>query len=292
MPVWKSFLLHLYFYGSCPYRWWSNLRAASEHRAPVLVLFYHRIADDRANPWTVSNRRFARQIRWLAAHCDMVSLAEAQRRIRSGDNGRVCVSITFDDGYADNCRQAIPLLLGEKIPCTYFVTLDNVLRGEPFRHDLVWGDRFPPNDLEQLRAMAAAGIDIGAHTYTHPDLGQVTDERRLYREVVTAGEELQERLQHPVRYFAFPIGQYANLSTRAFELAYEAGYEAVCSAYGGYNFPGQDPFHLQRVGVDDNMIGLKNQATIDPRKFRIRRFPVKIAGSPAVEPAPSFVSTT
>jgi peptidoglycan/xylan/chitin deacetylase (PgdA/CDA1 family) len=292
MPLWKSLLLSLYYHGSCPYRWWSHRRAASEGRVPVVVLFYHRIADDRANAWTVSNRRFARQIRWLAAHFDLVSLGEAQRRIRSGDNRRVCVSITFDDGYADNCREAIPLLVRERIPCTYFVTLGNVLRGEPFPHDLARGDRFPPNSLEQLRAMAGAGIDVGAHTYSHPDLGQMTDPRQLYREVVTAGEDLRDRLDRPVRYFAFPIGQYANLNTRAFELAREAGYEAVCSAYGGYNFPGQDPFHLQRIGVDDDMIGLKNQATIDPRKINTPRFTVEIAGSPADKPTPSLLSTT
>ena len=258
---------------------------------PVVVLFYHRVADDGANPWTVSNRRFARQIGWLADRFEMVSLAEAQRRIRGG-NRRPCVSITFDDGYAENCREAIPLLLRESIPCTYFVTLGNVLSGEPFAHDLARGDRLPPNDLGQLREMAAAGIEIGAHTYSHADLGQVTEERRLYREVVTAGEDLQERLGHRVRYFAFPIGQRANLSGRAFELARAAGYEAACSAYGGYNLPGQDPFHLQRIGVDDEMIGLKNRASIDPRKLGIPRFVVEPAEGPAAGPVPELTGTT
>ena len=46
-----------------------------------------------------------------------------------------------------------------------------------------------------------------------------------------------------VRYFAFPYGQHENLSAAAFRVAFEAGYEGVCSAYGGYNFPGDDPFH-------------------------------------------------
>ena len=81
------------------------------------------------------------------------------------------------------------------------------------------GHRFAPNTLEQLRAMAAAGIEIGAHAYTHADLGAITDPRVLHHEVVAAKEELQKALGRPVRYFAFPYGLHANLSPAAFALA-------------------------------------------------------------------------
>ena len=272
MPIWKQLLLSLYYHGSSPVRWWNHRCAVIEERVPVIVLYYHRVADDGASGWTTSNRTFARQIRWLRDRFELISLQEAQRRVRRGANHRPCVSITFDDGYADNCQQAVPLLIKERIPCTYFVTLQNVLDGEPFAHDVAEGNSFAPNTPEQLKAMAAAGMEIGAHTYTHPDLGPMTDRRRLYYEVVSAGEELQELIGRPVRYFAFPIGQYANLNRRAFDLAYEAGYEAVCSAYGGFNFPGSDPFHLQRIAVDDDMIRLKNWVTGDPRKLNTPRF--------------------
>ncbi len=271
MPSWKSLLLHLYYYGSVPYRWWKTVQAIAEHRLPIAVLFYHRVADDALTPWTLPNREFARHIRWLADHFQMISLEEVQRRIRTGDSTQPAVSITFDDGYAENCHQAIPLLIKEGIPCTYFATLRNVLNGNPFEHDLAMGLRCPPNNLEQLRAMADAGIEIGAHTYTHADLGRVTDQRQLYREVVTAGRELEQLVGCPVRYFAFPLGRLANLNAQAFQMARDAGYQAVCSAYGGYNLPGGDSFHIRRVCVDD-MIRLKNRSTIDPRKLNVPSF--------------------
>ncbi len=272
MPIWKQLLLTLYYGGTQPVRWWNHRLAVLEGRVPVIILLWHRIADDRANEWTASNRMFARQVWWLKAHFELISLEEAQQRIRRGANYRPCASITFDDGYADNCRQAIPLLVNEGIPCTYFVTVRNVLDGEPFAHDVALGKPFAPNTLEELHAMAAAGIEVGVHSYTHADLGRINDHRRLHREVVAAGEELQQALGRPVRYFAFPFGQHANLSGEAFKLADGAGYEAICSSYGGLNFPGDDAFHLQRLAVDDNMIGLKNFATIDPRKLNIPRF--------------------
>ena len=186
MDAWKTPLLGLYYEASLPLRWWNRRRAAARGRSPICVLFYHRIADDRANSWTISHDLFARQIGWLQKHFEMISLAEAQRRIRSGANSRPAVSVTFDDGYAENCRRAIPLLVKERIPCTYFVTARNVLEGEPFPHDLAGGNRFAPNNVEQLQAMAAAGIEIGAHSYTHADLGLVADPRQLRFEVVAA----------------------------------------------------------------------------------------------------------
>jgi peptidoglycan/xylan/chitin deacetylase (PgdA/CDA1 family) len=134
------------------------------------------------------------------------------------------------------------------------------------------GHAFSPNTPEQLRAMAAAGIEIGAHAYTHTDLGAIADPRLLRYEVATAKNELQGLLDRPVRYFAFPFGQHCNLSSAAFAVAKAAGYAGVCSAYGGFNFPGDDPFHLQRISADGNMIRLKNWVTMDRRKLRTQRF--------------------
>jgi peptidoglycan/xylan/chitin deacetylase (PgdA/CDA1 family) len=119
----------------------------------------------------------------------------------------------------------------------------------------------------QLRAMAEAGVDIGAHAYTHSNLAQVTDERQLHREVVTPRNVLQEATGHPVRYFAFPFGLQADISPKAFRLARRTGYAGVCSAYGGYNFPGGDGFHLRRLYGGNDMITFMNRVALDPRKL-------------------------
>lgn len=272
MPIWKQLLLNLYYQSSRPARARRARQYAEQGRSPAVVLYWHRIADDRATPWTLSNKMFIRQISWLKRNYQLVSLAEIQRRLREGHNDSPCVAVTFDDGYADNCDHAVPWLIEHDIPCTYFVTLRNVLYSEPFPHDVKLGHRLAPNTIEQLRRMAASGVEIGAHTYTHSDLASIADRRTLRRELIGARDELQAAVGRPVRYFAFPFGQYEHLSREAFEMADAAGYAAVCSAYGGYNFPDDDPFHLQRIPVDDSMARLKNWVTIDPRKLATRRF--------------------
>ncbi len=278
----RSGLLSAYYHATLPWRAWRNGRARARGQAPVIVLFYHRIADDRANDWTCRFRTFVRQIRWLKKHFDLVSLAEAQTRLRRGHNTRPAVSLTFDDGYADNCQQALPFLIAERVPCTYFVCTRHVVEGLPFPHDVARGRPLPPNTLAELRELAAAGIEIGAHTRTHCDLGTTFDEAMLRDEAVAAADELAAALGRRIRYFAFPYGQYANLNDRAFTVAREAGYEAVCSAYGAYNFPGDDAFHLQRIHADDDMLRFKNWLTVDPRKLAARRYVVRREARTAV----------
>jgi len=272
MSPWKQLLLSVYSRGSGPYRAWYRRRAAARGSLPIVVLFYHRVADERPTGWTVSNDLFRRQIDWLERHFELISLEEAQRRIRQRRSDRPAVAITFDDGYAENCRHAIPLLVRRGIPCTYFATLWNVQRGQPFAHDQTLGFDFPANTLDQLRAMADSGIEIGSHCRHHDDLALVADRDQLYDEVVTAGRELGELIGQPIRYITFPFGHYLNIRTDALAMAREAGYLGYCSGYGGYNLPGEDPFHLQRIHADPDMVRLKNRATIDPRRLEPPRF--------------------
>ncbi len=156
----KQCAMHGYYVGSAWLRWVLTMRLRQQRRAPVVVLFYHRVADDHPNGWTIGSGAFQRQVRWLSARFDMVSLDEAQRRLRQG-NRRPAACITFDDGYADNCQHAIPWLLKQRIPVTYFVSNEYVFTGKPFPHDTKRGAPLPPNSIEQLRAMSRAGVEIG-----------------------------------------------------------------------------------------------------------------------------------
>lgn len=269
MNRWKQLLLATYYYGQLPLRTLDRLRRSARGQAPLMILFYHRIADSQPNDWTMSNACFAEQIDWLQAHFDLISLSELQRRIRSDSNRRPAVSITFDDGYADNCTAALPLLLKRQIPVTYFVSLQHVAHGEPFPHDVAAGTPLRPNTLLELRQMSREGIEIGAHTRTHADLGKIRDAQVLFDEVVTARDELAAAIGCEVRYFAFPFGMPQNMTADAFELARAAGYAGVCSAYGGYNYPGEEAFHLQRMHGDPLLLRLKNALSVDPRKERM-----------------------
>ncbi len=267
MIDWKRRIVAANYYATLPWRLGAKTLLCRWGSMPVMVLFYHRVADCHLNAWTISRRLFARQMEWLESRFDLVTLSLAQERLRRGGNQRAAVCVTFDDGYAENCDFALPLLTRKKIPCTYFVATDHVVHGKPFPHDVACGRPLRPNSLDQLRTMVSDGIEIGAHSRTHADLGTVLAPSVLRDEVVTAHDDLEAALGQPIRYFAFPYGQRRQLTPEALQLARQAGYEGVCSAYGGYNFPGGDVFHLRRIHADPDMVRFRNWLTMDPLKL-------------------------
>ena len=265
----KAAALELYRAISQPRRRRLATAQAAAGRARVMVYFYHRVARSSNSPLTMPFATFRRQIDWLRQHVEMVSFEESLARIRGG-NARPTAHITFDDGYAENCAHALPYLVSQGVPTTYFVSSWHIQTGAPFAHDVRLGKRFPVNTAQQIKALAEAGIEIGAHTRRHPDLGLITDEATLRDEIIGCKHDLEDMIGRPVRYFAFPFGTHRQLTSAAIRIAREAGYDAICSAVGGYNFPGDDPFHVQRIHGDTEMSRFRNWATMDPRKIHLR----------------------
>lgn len=290
MPYWKELLLGCYYMASLPARRRAAVDRAAHQLEPIRVLFYHRVADSSPNDWTMSCGDFEQQIEWIAEHYDVISLAEAQRRIAAGQNKWPSVCLTFDDGYADNCDFALPLLLRKKLPFTYFVSTDHVLNGQPFGHDVQNGVALRPNSLAEIRSLADAGVEIGAHTRSHADLGRIHDPGLLHNEIAGSKADLEDKLGRSIDYFAFPFGLHANMSPHAFRIARQAGFRGVCSAYGAYNWPGDDAFHIRRIHADPELIRLKNWLTIDPRKLEVDDFDpgdYQAGAAPATTGAPN-----
>jgi peptidoglycan/xylan/chitin deacetylase (PgdA/CDA1 family) len=271
MSGWKDGIRNAYRYATWPWRHAYLNRMVRAQTVPIAIVFYHRVADEHPNPWTITSSVFQQQIDWLQAHYDLISLDEVQRRIASG-NARPSVSITFDGGYADNCNRAIPLLVERGIPVTYFVTTHHTVHNKPFPHDVSRQLPLPSNSIESLRALVNAGVEIGSHTRSHLNLAGCTDTVTLFNELIAATLEMESMIDRPIRYFAFPFGQKNDLNPAAFQLLAEHGFSAVCSAYGGYNAIHGDRFHLQRIHGDPNLSRFKNWLTFDPRVLQVERY--------------------
>ena len=272
MTFLRRTLLNLYQGATASLRMRTVRELATEGRAPVCVLFYHRIADTSPNDWTLPVVEFRRQLDWLARRFDFVSLQEAQRRLSVGKSRRPAVAITFDDGYGENCDAAIPLLLKRRVPFTYFVSTRIIRDQTAFPHDLETGIRLRPNTITELRAMADAGVEIGAHSCTHADLGKSIDPDWLRDEIVGSIEDIEHWTGRRPQSFAFPYGQITNFTPEAMRVARVAGVRAVCSAYGAYNLPERvskewGPFHLRRIHADAEWVRFVNWMTFDPRKL-------------------------
>ena len=187
-----TLLINAWRIASYPVRQANMRRAIRNQSVPLGILFYHRISNEFPNKWTISEQVFEKQIDWLVKNFELLSLAELQSRMRQGINQRPALSLTFDDGYADNCNWALPMLISRNIPVTYFVTTDHLVNDRPFQHDIDVGQKLRPLSIESVRSLASAGVEIGAHTRSHVNLGSISDEEILFDEVITATFELEK----------------------------------------------------------------------------------------------------
>src|SRR5204862_7418478 len=65
-----------------------------------------------------------------------------------------------------------------------------------------------PLKWTQVREMEESGwVSFGAHTMHHPILADLTDPAEVQREVGECRTMLEQQLGHPVRAFAYPVGQ-------------------------------------------------------------------------------------
>lgn len=257
----------IWLYRQMTARWRHRLleQLRQQSQLPVVVLFYHRVADQQLNPWTISTDDFKRQLDWLQDNFELISLAESQKRIRSQSNDRLTVSITFDDGYSENTQNAIPELVVRKIPVAYFVTTDYVNSQQQFPHDLEIGCTARPNTWEELREYVRCGVEVGAHTKSHCDVGSIDSAEKLADELIGGIETIEEKLNIRCRYFAFPYGKAANMSQAAIDILRQQGIQGVCSGYGATNWPGNEGFHIRRFHGDPMLERLKNWLTLDSR---------------------------
>jgi len=175
-------------------------------------------------------------------------LTELLRRLATGAALTSLVVITFDDGYQRNATVAAPILERYNLRASFFVTTE--FMGTSF---VPWWDarkNIPTKwmNWDQVRALRAAGHEVGSHTQTHVDLGVVSrDEAR--REIGGGGERLDAELGEHSGLFAYPYGGRANMSEENQSLMKELGMRCNLSAYGGTVKPGDDPYRLKRITV-------------------------------------------
>jgi len=221
----------------------------SDAASRLIVLMYHSIAktdSPREIRYVCSPSRLTDQLCGAAdAGYNFVSMKEVEEHLVLGKPlPPYPVSVTFDDGFADNFENALPVLQDLQIPSTVFVVSGTVggtnswmtRAGFQERRMVTW---------PELRAMAKAGMEIGAHTATHPKLTELESDA-INQEVVTCRSVLEDKLGQEVRYFAYPFGLFNDDSLRAVQ---NAKYKLAWSTRSGFVRPNHDKHALRRIEV-------------------------------------------
>ncbi|WP_324276040.1 polysaccharide deacetylase family protein [Blastococcus brunescens] len=205
------------------------------------ILMYHSISPStvpdphrlRVHPERLERHlRLLRRLGLRGVSLGELLLAEARGAARG------LVGLTFDDGYTDFLEHAVPVLQRHGMTGTVYVVAGR-LGGENEWDD---GPRFQLMAADQVRAVAAAGQEVGSHTLSHARLAGA-DPATLTAEISDSRRVLEDVLQTEVRSFCYPYGSYDQAAADAVRAA---GYDHACVT-GDYD-PG-DRFTLPRCYV-------------------------------------------
>lgn len=316
-------------------------------RARLSILIFHRVLSqaDPLFPGEQDSRRFDEVLSWVERWLQVLPLDRAVMQLRDGTLPARAAAITFDDGYADNATNALPILRAHGMAATFFVAtsfLDGgrmwndsvieVVRG--FRGkaldlsdaglgfhsldsheqrriaiesllgrikylgmqerqqaiaqviDIAGAGGTMPDDLmmrsEQLLELRNAGMQIGAHTCSHPILEKIPDSQAL-SEITKSKSVLESLLGEPVTLFAYPNGKPdVDYSTRHVAMVRQAGYVAAVSTAPGVAMQTSDIYQLPRFTPWDRTRSRYGLRLLDNSR---RSAPQVVAGTSAGKPA-------
>jgi peptidoglycan/xylan/chitin deacetylase (PgdA/CDA1 family)/GT2 family glycosyltransferase len=222
----------------------------------IVVLAYHEIAQGPVDPvmadYAVPPAELARQLSELRRmgyrfiDLDELIAAVSGERLMP-DRGAL---VTFDDCYESLLTLALPLLEEHAAPAVAFAvsgrlggtnTWDAHLGAAPLR--LL--------DAGELRELVRRGVEVGAHTQTHPDLGRVAPAEAAAEIAGSLADLEAVGLPRP-RSFAYPYGEHSDgvvAATRA------AGARVAFTIRAGVVRAGADPHRLPRVELHPGDVG-------------------------------------
>jgi peptidoglycan/xylan/chitin deacetylase (PgdA/CDA1 family) len=246
--------------------------------ALVPILIYHSVSSDPPPliaDYAVDEAAFSAHLD-LIAHRGLHTLTVSQLldAFDAGDHVAVerAVLITFDDGFADFATAALPALRARDMASTLYLATG-----------LLQGGAEPPVlpalaahmlDFAALRALAGEGVELGAHSHTHPHLDTL-DTRQARHEIEHSRALVQTAVQAPIATFAYPHG-YSGPRIRA--LVHEAGYRGACGVGNTLSSTDDRRFSLSRLLVS-------RQTTTDD----VARWLDRDAPPPATRDAPRTI---
>ncbi|MFI6083683.1 polysaccharide deacetylase family protein [Streptomyces sp. NPDC051217] len=212
-------------------------------KAPIPVLLYHAVMDDPPAwiaEFTVTPRRFTDQLdAVVAAGRTPVPVSALVDGLTGGAPlPPRPVVLTFDDGFADLPGPTAEALAERALPATAYLTTGAITPG--------LASLLPPAPmmtLAQAPSLERHGVEVGAHTVTHPQLDTLRAPQ-LDRELRESKAALEDVLGHEVAHLAYPHG-YNSRAVRG--AARRAGYASAVAVRHALSSGTDEPLRISRL---------------------------------------------
>jgi len=227
--------------------------------APVFI--YHHINCHSGDTVTVTPEVFIAQMRFLArSGYSTLSLDELMGAICSHQEvGDKAVVLTFDDGWLDNYRFAIPVLKELNFQASFFVITGRVDASSKGGVDLL--SDIPLHeaaktciqagesgrvvlDWDLIRSVEGDGLfRFYSHTVSHRRCAGLSG-AELRKELGESKLRIESELGRACPYLCWPYGSYTD---DAIVAAQESGYTGLFTTDNGFCDSSSDPFRIKRI---------------------------------------------
>ncbi len=208
---------------------------------------YHGVSPQRGRrfrEFVTSPDAFEAQMTYLAEQrfrvCGISEFVEG----RAESSSRATLGLTFDDAFQELLTFAVPVLRRLGFRATVYVPTAFIGGSSRWLERAGESNR-PVLGGDELRELASNGIELGAHSHTHPAL-DVLPISEARAEVEKSKDVLEDVIGLPVHSFAYPFG-YENAAVRAVVAA--AGYSSACRVNYSLSTVEEDVYGLSRLPV-------------------------------------------
>ncbi|MGB6103227.1 MAG: polysaccharide deacetylase family protein [Pusillimonas sp.] len=193
---------------------------------------------------TVHPADFRRQMVWLRRFGYRgLSMRDLLPYVRGERQGKV-VGITFDDGYRNVYQNALPVLNEQGFTATNYFVARQLDGGNVWDYE----KGIAHSDLmsaDEMRAWAAAGMEVGSHTLDHPFLPKLSPDIAAFQ-IKQSKQELEDILAADVTAFCYP---YGGETPEIRAMVRDAGYTNATTTERGLARTSDDLYGLPRATV-------------------------------------------
>ena len=209
-----------------------------EAQSKVPILMYHYVRDIDINydqiGWnlSISPEDFEKQLQYLSDNNYQTIHLED---LLDGTVPEKSVVLTFDDGLSDFYTTALPLLQKYEMTASNSIITGMVGDGNHMT-------------IQEIQECLDAGIEITAHTVTHPNLSALSEED-VRAQIEESRAYLESTFGIDLDAFVYPSGKY---NDDVVALLNEAGFEvAATTQFGVADLESDNMLTLPRIRIDN-----------------------------------------
>ena len=219
-----------------------NINIFAVNRKGIPVLCYHNISKKSKDIFSLSPKKFEKQIRYLyKSGFKTIKLNKFMKYINGQRNINLPpkpILLTFDDGWMSHYKVVLPILKKYNYTGVFFVYPSVLMAKRRF-----YRKRYV--NVKLLKKMHKAGMEIECHSYFHPIMHKES-KKTIIVQFRNSKRFLEKKLGKKIKYFAYPYGSYTK---NIVKIARKYGYKGLFTINYGINYPGMDSAKLYRLMI-------------------------------------------